>query len=647
MNQSSSRPARKARPTLESLEDRKLLSQTSSPPSSSSSSSMSLTPEQQQALQKILNSGNPNLIKFVQQHARILNRLKGISLSDRRMEYITPQGTHVLITLYGAGSLKGSTVDSNGVLNLVFSGTGPQTGIIGKVSGGTGQAPLGSIHHADLNINDLSGVNSTLLNVVNLKNFNLINNGKINLTGGVHSLYLNSVGQNTSISLRELPAQFLTGSTSNSTSSNGVNLGFVTDQTGAETLTSVGGAFSPPIITVPTTTTTSAATIGVNPGPPPALPGVVLSITHIHGTPRSDALEDPQIFGIDPTTNTLVRFDASTGEALQSIPLTGLATAIAGVALGRDNGTQVALVGDGTTISAFNAATGAFVGSFTTSNLAAVGMGTIDGIGSTDDRTVISDSMAGTDGMAQIIDLTASLAAGQAVAVGHPFTSQQQFEMSGGLSGIPASHTIYSTGAAHFDTFTPSLTQFGILNLDTTGGKLTQSGMNPLKQNGQYINIGPPGTASSNPGSALGSVDQSLALETGVANGKNVVELLNPNNLSSQGTITLDDPNRLAGLSESFRPGLAGSALIDVQGNVQSLRSHDAQGLVFNVAGYINLAKIDRASDTLIVGQPFLHAQIPNRSNVEILTTARSVGDRNGVTIDKNLTQIGPLSLPD
>ena len=107
-----------------------------------------------------------------------------------------------------------------------------------------------------------------------------------------------------------------------------------------------------------------------------------------------------------------------------------------------------------------------------------------------------------------------------ATSLGAPFSSQRQFELSGGLTGVPASHTIYSTGAAHFDTFQPNVTQFGILSLDTTRGRLSETARTPLKQNGAFIDTGPSGTAGSDPIQALGSVDQSLALVTGVSNGK-------------------------------------------------------------------------------------------------------------------------------
>src|SRR5262249_31360821 len=132
MNQSVTRPHRNARPTLESLEERKLMARASS--AAASSTDLSQVP------------------------GRGIARQLGISVQDRRIAYTTPQGTNVVITLYGIGSLKGSTVDPDGALNLVFSGTRGDSGIVGRVSGGTGRAPIRSMHHLALNPDDLSGI---------------------------------------------------------------------------------------------------------------------------------------------------------------------------------------------------------------------------------------------------------------------------------------------------------------------------------------------------------------------------------------------------------------------------------------------------------------------------------------------------------
>jgi hypothetical protein len=606
MSRSSMRRGRCHQPALEGLEERKLLSTT--------------TP------------------------SRVADVQSGISLSDRRMSYITPQGTHVLITLYGVGSLAGSTV-SDGALNLVFSETNENTGIVARVSGGTGEAPLQSIRNANLPINNISGIGGSVLNIVNLKNFDLVSGGQINLTSGVGTLILNSVGQNTQINLRELAESFTTSGSTATYTNSGVTLTFTSDSLGARILSSVSGTFTPSP-TLPSTKPTNTGS-GVPPGPYPAPPGTVISINHIQGPARSEeGLGDPQVFGYDPVANALIRFDVITGQPTMTIPLTGMPTqTFGGVGLGRDNGQLVALVGNNSTIQAFNAVTGALVGQFSTANLAASGFKTITGIGSTGDKTVLADA---PDGLLQAIDLTASLdsPSGQAVTVGAPYAPQRQFELAGDLSGVAASDTIYATGAAHFDTFQPDLFQAGILAVNAQGRQLSELTRTALKSKGSFINVGPTGAAASNPYQALGSVDQNLAVVSSVANGTNVVTLLNPSTLATTGTVTLDDPNRLNGLSESFRPDLQGTALIDVQGNVQSLRAIDAQGLVFNTAGYINLAKIKDATDTTIVALPFGHAQMPNRTNTIIESSSRTVDGRNGVTVVPNLEQAGPLSLP-
>jgi hypothetical protein len=574
--------------------------------------------------------------------------LHGITLHDRQIAYTTPEGSHVTIKVYGVGSLAGTTVDPNGDLHLVYSETNSQTGIIGHVSGGTGEAPLATVNHLTVGLGNFSGVGSTVLNIVNLKNFDLIDGGQINLTGGVHELYLHSVGANTQIHLRELPTlNTSTGSTS--TTTNGVNLQFAADLASAQTLQSATG--SPVIVNFATLSSTpaSAATIGTNPGPPPAPPGIVLSIGNINGRARASSnLEDPNVFGYDPVADALIRFDTTTGAALQTIPLAqlGLTNITTGVSLGRDAEQLVALVGQGSMVYAFNALTGALVGQFSTANLN--GFSSVTGIGSTDNRTVIMNTPAGSPGTAELIDLTASLAKGQAVAVAGAFTPQNEFTFSGGLTGVAGQSTVYAAGSAFFNTQTPNLTQAGIMAVNVAqSGKLSESSRTALKSNGSFVVDGSLTTPPTFPFKGLGSIDQSLALLTGLSGGKNVVTLYNPSTLAAQNAIFLDDSNQLTDISESFRPNLVDSALIDIQGNLQSLRATSAQGLVMNVEGYANLVKIQHTSDSTFVALPFAHAQMPHRSNVTILSTSRGgFYGRNGVTIDYNLQPVGPLSLP-
>jgi hypothetical protein len=496
-------------------------------------------------------------------------------------------------------------------------------------------------------LSNFSGVGSTVLNVVNLKNFDLVDGGQINLTGGVHQLYLNAVGANTQIHLRELPAQLLTGATPSSTTDNGVNLAFVIDLAGAATLNGTSGTTTIPNFASFANTNPSSATSGKNPGPPPAPPGVVVSLGSVHGRPRvPSTLQDPEVFGYDPVANALIRFDTTTGAQLQTIPLAGLVTpsTMAGVALGRAADQQVALVGSGSTVYAFSALSGTLVGSFSTANLP--GFTSIDGIGSTDNRTVLMDSSAGPAGMAQVIGLTASLTTGRAVPIGDPFAPQNEFTFAGGLTGVAGQNTVYATGSAFFNTQTPNLTQAGIMTINVArSGKLSESSRTAIKSGGSFINTGSLTTPPVFPFQGIGSIDQNLALLTGLSNGRNIVTLYNTA-LNTKNAIFLNDPNQLTDLSESFRPDLVDSALLDIQGNLQSLRATSAEGLVMNVEGYANLVKIQRTSDSTFIALPFAHAQMPHRSNVTILSSPRSVDGRNGVTIENNLQPVGPLSLP-
>ncbi len=135
------------------------------------------------------------------------------------------------------------------------------------------------------------------------------------------------------------------------------------------------------------------------------------------------------------------------------------------------------------------------------------------------------------------------------------------------------------------------------------------------------------------------------------------MSLLGPVSLSPRGTITLSTTDKITDLSESYRPDLNGStangtgpALIDVQGNIQSLRGLTANGLVLNDTGYLNLIKTGQISNSTILAQPIGHVQTPpaKRTNDVLLisTDNRDFGKRGGVTtLVSGLYQIGPLSL--
>ena len=301
--------------------------------------------------------------------------------------------------------------------------------------------------------------------------------------------------------------------------------------------------------------------------------GVNVVINQVSGSASQfPAVGDAQIYGYDPVANSLIRFDAVTGAALQTIPLSTPATTATGVALGRVNGLQTALVGSGTTVQVFNASTGGYIGSFSTANLAGEGFTVVDGLGSTDTTTYLIDSTANTTGIAQPINLTASLAAGQAVVSGAAFTPTRQFYLSGGATGVPAVSAIYLQGAGFFDTSQRNLTQNGLLAYGTSATQSTP---------GEIARAELPGpTANQNAGNpptmtlpAVGSIESKIAIVTSVSNGQNVVSLYNSHTLAQSGTTNLNDANMLSDISESFHPELQGTALVDVQGNLRSFRA--------------------------------------------------------------------------
>lgn len=693
-----------------------------------------------------------------------LQRSRGpnaVPLSDRFLSYQTPQGGRVTIFLHGNGSLKGSSLNPDGSLNLVFSGTNSGTAISGNVQGGGGHALLASIRDAKAAIGDYSGVNTEPLSLIKLRNFELIPGGSVNLSGGVGLFLLDSVGPNSQIHLTATQApsftplrstvnniiapnvgvSVTTGSGATAVGASGPSgiqaFGFGTLVNPAGTVGGGGGAGGPggaaggaapiaatisgfavppslgggPVFTigtypslgaqfVPSFTTTpsiggtipganassatgqairigtpagsgAASVVGTSPNalgggatsiggttvsqnptattttattPPP---GADLIINHINGPSAAHPLGDPQIFGLDPVTNSLIRFDVRTGDALQSISLAGMGSPIGGVSMGRDNGSLVALVTNGSVVQAYGALTGALVGQFSTASLAGNGLTRIDGLGSTNSQTVVTDSSAGTLGLAQIIDVSASLASGMAVPVGAPYSPQREFEFAGGSTGLAGTDVIYQTGAAHFDPAQPDQKQIGVIALDASGKTLAEIGRGPLQgASPGTVNAGPPGTTRGTPFQALGSAESYLALVTGVDQGGNNVTLYNPVNLAAIGAIKLKDPNRLSGLGESFHPEIAGSALIDTVGQIHSVRIQNAKGLVFNSNGSIDYLQIGRAVDSAVVARPIGHVSIGSRRNLLLLSNSRPQGSRNGVTVKPNLNFIGPLILP-
>ena len=82
----------------------------------------------------------------------------------RGISYVTPQGAKVQVQVLGNGSIAGTTVEPNGVLDLVYSGTNAATLLVIDVKHGT--APLGSVHDLAVPINNYTGIGGQLLRVV-------------------------------------------------------------------------------------------------------------------------------------------------------------------------------------------------------------------------------------------------------------------------------------------------------------------------------------------------------------------------------------------------------------------------------------------------------------------------------------------------
>jgi hypothetical protein len=693
---SRKKPARKARPVLEGLEDRQLLSAAGS--------------------RAAIHPAHPPI--------------KGLSHHNREFTYRTPTGGLAVITMTGVGNLKGTTAPG-GVLQIEYADTNSFSKIIGKVYGGGNRAPLESIYNRHLveagAQNSLSGVGGNVIQAVILNDWDLVPGGVINLTSGVNSLVLNSIGPDTQVHLRDIPASIEpTALVANATAvlQNPTNPATSSSSTSSSSSARFGGSSSPSTsgvtptlpVGVPTPVTNANGTtwtykleqaqdltlVGVSGSftaqpnvveslpagqprqtPPPAPPGIILKVNGIYGSPTApiNLLTDSEFWGYDATTHRLVQFNLNltTGPGqpdfigtptTKRIQVPGNPSAV-GLNLGWDGSQLDVLVSSGATVYAYNATTGlpdTTYGPnnyfFSTSNLIA---GPIISIGSTDTVTVIGNGTT-----LQMINLATSLQMGMAQAIGTPapaVSNTQEYTALGGLTSIPGSTTVYGAVSAHFNTLQPNNVQLGIQPANTVlvthakiqGAKLTYSlsGGTPyaFTSKGSDTNV-----IAGEPGSAMGSVDSNLAIvfNPPASVDKNVVELVNPTTGSEVAKIRLKDPNDpskdypypIVALSGSFRPDLTGSAatgagpaLIDIQGDVQSFRGRKATGMVFNDTGNLNLVKFGTITNSTIVGQPIGHIDVTQHLvNVTMLTPTRTVSTRGGVTVDPSLHQIGPLS---
>src|SRR5262249_47277140 len=155
-------------------------------------------------------------------------------------------------------------------------------------------------------------------------------------------------------------------------------------------------------------------------------PGIILKVNSIGGptTHHIDPLTDSKIFGYDPTTGQVVRFDLNlqtdTGmvdPTFTPITVPG-APAQSDVDVAHDGNTLVLLVPSGTTVYAYNADTGAPVGSFTTAV-------PVDSVATAGNITVLGSTQISE---LHMINLSASLQTGKAQGLDStaPFVTQSE-----------------------------------------------------------------------------------------------------------------------------------------------------------------------------------------------------------------------------
>lgn len=635
------RNARKATPAVEGLEERKLLDGKTIAPNGQ--------PINDQDLRRAL--------------VQKVNLQNGSGINDRKKVFPAPGGGLVVLTLFGQGTLEGTFQDPSGALNILYDNTNASSQLTARLRHGAQRVPLRLLTDRDVDPLALSGVGSNQIAAVRLDGLSLIDGGRINLAGGVDFIRLGSMGPNAVIDARSLPLQ--SGETNPSPTSPQPALQFVDTGNGPE-LAGVGG-FTTPGSAGNTTTSTSGSGSGfttrVNPDgsvsliptsgtgttsttdPTTSDAGLSIVIDTVRGTRRPTPLANPQIFGYDPTSQQLIRFDARTGGVLGTIPVPNNGATETGVGLGRVLGRQVVLVGTGNLVSVFDVVTGAPRGSFTTNSIP--GFNVVTGIGQTERNVELSDSTAN---VVQTINVARSLAAGVAVAAGPrnsplpPFKPTRDFTLSGGATGVAGLSNGYLTGAARFDTFQPDATEFGVLTITTANDVLAETARTQVSTPASLVNNVPP----NNTPFALGSIDASLALVTAVnaSAGTNTLTLYDPRTLTPQGAVALLWPNRLTGLSESFHPELQGAAVINVGGILKRLQVNQATGMVVNTIGFLNQVRIGSATDSALIGQPFGHASIHQRRNVQIISSTDRGAPKGGVNLIPGLRVVGPLTPP-
>jgi|GEM_PF-4422398 len=140
-----------------------------------------------------------NLFLFV---SRQRNRA---TIDERRLAFETNDGGVVVVTLYGPGNLRGTGITADGALAIVYDETNASSRIDVQTRGGSGRVRLAEVRDADMAIDRLDGVGGNLLGVVNLRRTELIEGGRINLTGGAMVVALGTVKAGSSVHVRTLP----------------------------------------------------------------------------------------------------------------------------------------------------------------------------------------------------------------------------------------------------------------------------------------------------------------------------------------------------------------------------------------------------------------------------------------------------------
>lgn len=619
--------------------------------------------------------------------------------SSRRVEIALPEygpRAKAVFTLYGPGTIMGDPnltpgtdaynavnthVDANGQLHILFDGTTSNSQIIGAVSGTRKNPQIAEIRDVDVPPFNNTGVGTNQMGYVNLARFDLAPGGRVNFTAGVQRLVLNNINRGTQLDLAALAAPPTTSpqnpgglDTTTTTTSSGSNA--VASGSGQKTITTTVNGITV-ITTLPTTdqlTVSNGELTGVGgitlPGSIPStkgntrveVQGVELIVNKVLGVNNPNGQPSPRLggeflVGVDGANSKIVLFNVVrdvngnvSANYAGEIPVATGGTDLVGAGVGEYNGVQVVAVGFNQTVMAYSVISGAYVGQFDTSNLAAGGFTEIDSIGGSSGNIFIGDSVKQ---VIQPIDLSASLDAGQAVTAGSQFSLPDSFMMLTGVTGAAGISYIYTVGQSFFDPWTPQSpnSQLGLMKLNVSASDNLSVGTSAKISD----------TIASYPFYAMGSVDQNLILFTPgqtVTDGYQTQTMYDPDTLASSGSIKIQYPGNLTGLSESFYPQLYGSSVIDVKGNLKTLSANTTDNMVLNVNGIANFTRINQASNTTIIAHPVLHLAVswkPN-SNVNIISSSRPTdetpggksrpGTRGGVQVVKKLPILGPLVNP-